>query len=119
MLTGAVSTLEIEKRVEGAIANIKATDLVRVNIVGRHKMGVSPDVHSLEFRYRDRFYYFDAYDRSSLEIDFEAYKSDKSLKGELVRLVFANESLSDKEKADIIEYGFSALMGEIPHGKGY
>ncbi len=42
----------------------------------------------------------------------EIIKNDASLRGEFVRLVQADEKLSDEEKAQMIQYGIRALEGE-------
>jgi hypothetical protein len=65
-----------------------------------------------EKRLSEKFYYFEIKDSSRLSISAEDYVTDKSLKGEFIRLVLLDESLSDKEKDDIISTGISALMGE-------
>jgi DNA repair exonuclease SbcCD nuclease subunit len=112
----ANNQFDIEGLVALSLSEARECDLVRVNLNGYRNAGVSIDVGALRYVFSDKFYYFEIRDVSILKIDFDKYKYDKSLKGELVRLVYADESLSEKEKADIIECGITALMGESARG---
>jgi hypothetical protein len=44
-------------------------------------------------------------------VDYDSFKDDKSVKGEVVRLVQAQD-MDEEEKAKIIELGIRAIMGE-------
>ena len=50
-------------------------------------------------------------DKTSVKIDYESYREDRSLKGEFVRLL-EGEDLPEEERALIIETGMRAIMGE-------
>ena len=47
-----------------------------------------------------------------MKIDVESYMLDVSLKGEYVRQVMADDSLSEEDKKIIIRYGLQAIAGE-------
>ena len=51
-------------------------------------------------------------DRMSLQIRFEDYRHDATLRGEFVRLVEAAPDLSGEEKAQIVRCGLKALAGQ-------
>ena len=47
-----------------------------------------------------------------MKIDYQQFKNDTSLRGELVRLLEKDESLSAKDKTAIIRCGLQVLNGE-------
>ena len=55
--------------------------------------------------------YLSVKDETEKKIDFAAYDTDKTLKGEFVRTVYESTELSDEEKARVIAYGLKALAG--------
>ncbi len=112
-ISGAEREIEIEDRVSEALRGADGRDLVRVVLVGSHSPEAKRSTDALERRFADRFYYFEARDKSRLKISADDYKNDKSLKGEFIRLVIGSSELSDEDKADIIECGIRALAGEI------
>lgn len=60
----------------------------------------------------DKYYYFKLYDHSVIKIDYDNFLYENSVKGELVRLVKADDALDDDTKAAIIAIGIKALTGE-------
>ncbi len=54
-------------------------------------------------------------DKTTSKINIDAYKNDLSLKGEFVRLVYGDNTLTSEEKSKIIRAGLKALMGEKPN----
>lgn len=52
------------------------------------------------------------YDETRLKIDVSDYMLDASLKGEYVRQVMEDESISEEDKKIIIRYGLQAIAGE-------
>ena len=51
-------------------------------------------------------------DETKLAINYDDFALDASLKGEFVRLLKSDESLSEEEKTLIIRCGIQALSGE-------
>lgn len=107
-----LSTAELEGFILKKVADIPKSDLVRVRLVGHRSPEDKYDVFIIEKRLRDKFYYFEIKDDTTLAIRAEDYARDKSLKGEFIRLVLADDGLDDKEKDKIISAGLLALMGE-------
>ena len=56
--------------------------------------------------------YFEIKDSSRIAINPDDYKLDKSLKGEFIRAVSADNTLDENMKEKIIACGIGALMGE-------
>ena len=114
-LTGISRTPEIKDRAEVALSAVPSSDLVRLELCGRFIPGLWKDTTALTEAFRDRFYHFEVKDRSAISVNPEDYKNDKTLKGEFIRTVYADESLSEAEKAKIVECGLSALLGDSYH----
>lgn len=103
---------EADRIIEGLIGGIPREDIVRLTLVGRRPPELTPDSEGIRLRYRDRFYYFELKDESRIRISKEDYMYDKSVKGEFIRLVQSDTSLSDSDRERIIRLGLSALIGE-------
>ena len=97
------------------IAGGDTENLLRVILKGE----VTIDNYSLESdlqKMLERDYYcVSVKDKTTSKINIEKYQKDLSLKGEFVRLVYADDNLSDEEKSKIIRVGLKALMGEKPN----
>ncbi len=110
---GVRREIEIESRIADAVSGISEKDLVRVVLVGEYEPGIRANTESITDRFSRSFYYFEVKDESRLRISSEDYINDKSLKGEFIRLVLADEKLSREERDAIIECGIRALAGEL------
>ena len=111
-LSGAEGRADIDARVEKALLGISHNDLVRVRFCGKRSPELFPDEDAIKSRWQNSFYYFETKDETSLEINPDSYKYDRSLKGEFIRLVASKTDISDAEKDKIIRTGLAALMGE-------
>ncbi len=111
-ITGINSTHELCDKISHACRDIPSSDLLRATLIGGRSPELKLDLIYAEKRLGESFYYFEIKDNSRLSVSAEDYANDKSLKGEFIRLVLLDSTLSDKEKNDIISVGISALMGE-------
>ena len=111
-VTGAQRRIDIEDRAETALSKLRSTDLIRLRFVGEHTPELYPDPDSIVAMHKSRFWHLEAKDESTLRIDPEIYRYDKSLKGEFIRLVLSKEDISPDEKDKIIRAGLAALMGD-------
>ncbi len=112
-ITGARKHSEIESAVASSLEGVGESDLVRVVLVGKKEPLLKPSAEDITARWGGRYFYFEVKDASGIRINPDDYALDKSLKGEFIRLVSREESLSEKERDAIISLGLSALMGEI------
>ena len=110
-----VSTLSnqylVEKEIENATRGIPTGDIVRVVLTGERNIEAELDTDSISTRFMHRHYYFECKDETSIRISPDAFINDKTLKGEFIRGVFADEELSDDEKQKIVLMGLRALHG--------
>ncbi len=111
---GCADTAAIAARVEETLdrAGIPAGDLVKLVLTGALDVECEKDTAYLEARFRDRFYFLKLEDKTTLRVEASEYEWDESLKGEFVRQVMADPSLSEEKKAEIIRVGLRALTGK-------
>ncbi len=102
----------LEKKIRESIARIPECDFVRVVLRGTHGADFIRDTVGLSDRIGTPYFFFEIKDESRLKISPEDYKNDISLKGEFIRLVLSDGTLSEKEKSRMIECGIRALSGE-------
>ncbi len=103
---------EIIAGVEESVRGIPSADLVKVVLTGTLEMEYDVDVPRILRLFSDRFFLFKLYNKTRVRIDYESFRNDRTLKGEFVRLLQADESLSEEERAMIVELGMKAIMGE-------
>lgn len=111
-LGGAEGRREVDERVDSALRGIKSSDLVRLRLCGKRSPELFPDTDAIESRWQSAFFHFEVRDESTVRINPDDYKYDRSLKGEFIRLVTSKDELSESEKSEIIKTGLAALMGE-------
>ena len=78
---------------------------------------IQPEYKRLKYYFElitenEKYYYFEIKDSSRIAINPDDYKLDKSLKGEFIRAVSADNTLDENMKEKIIACGIGALMGE-------
>ncbi len=110
-LSGCSSQTELEQRAEKALAPVPVTDLVKLTVCGEIDPEFDPDYHRIDRTLAERFWYGRRKDESVPLIRPEDYRNDRSLKGEFIRLVQADESLSPEERDAVIRLGLQALYG--------
>ncbi|MCM1326893.1 MAG: exonuclease SbcCD subunit D [Bacteroidales bacterium] len=113
-VTDCETTAEMVEKAETALqgADCENSSLVKIVLKGMLDVECEKDIAYFQSRLNSRFYFVKVYDESVLKIDSEDYLLDESLKGEYVRQVMSDDSLSEEDKAIIIRYGLQALAGE-------
>lgn len=109
-ISRAEKTADIIREAQNSLSAIDGRDLVRLTLVGEFSPELWRDNEAIAKALKDRFYYFEIKDNSRVYLNPEAYKNDKSLKGEFIRTVLADSSIDDLTKSKIIECGIEALM---------
>lgn len=110
-ITEAVSTLEVEEKIDNVVKDIEKEALIKIILTGKVDINSERDINYLEKKYKKEFYFSKIYDETTLKIDYMTYENDASLKGEFIRLVL-KQDLSEEEKRKIITTGIKALTGE-------
>ena len=101
----------VEREIENATRGIPNSDIVRVLLVGERDISTEINTDAIAERFLHRYYYFECRDEARMRISEEAFINDKTLKGEFIRGVLADESLTEDEQKKIISMGLRALHG--------
>ncbi len=97
------------------IAGDNTQNLLRVILKGEVDLDNYSLESDLEKMLAREYYCVSVKDKTTSKINIEKYQKDLSLKGEFVRVVYADDTLTDEEKSKIIRVGLKALMGEKPN----
>ncbi len=81
-------------------------------LTGDIDLDVTIDESLIQNHFKDDFYVLKIKSKYSIKIDYSSFEKDPSLKGEFVRSVKNDASLTEEEKKKIIKYGLDALMGK-------
>lgn len=101
----------VNKKIEDSISDIDKKNAVKLVMTGYTDMERDLDVDRIKDRFFDRFFFLKVYDKTRAQIDYESFAYDRTLKGTFVRLL-QKADIPDENKADIIEAGIRAIMGE-------
>ena len=97
---------------ELAEIGVNDTSLVKIVLKGMLDVECEKDITYFLAGFKSKFYYVKVYDETTLKIDTNDYMLDESLKGEYVRQVMMDGSISEEDKKIIIRYGLQAIAGE-------
>lgn len=113
-VTGCTTTHGIIKKAAEALnaAGCDFSSIVRLVLTGELDAECEKDKLYISSAFEDQYFYFVLADETRLKISIDDYLLDESLKGEYVRTVLGDSSLSDEDKAIIARYGLMALAGE-------
>ncbi len=103
-----VEKTELQIKEEGCTQ----ADLLKIVLCGESDVECEKDIEYIKSRFKNLFYFVKVADETMLKINPDHYLLDESLKGEYVRTVMADETLSQDEKANVIRYGLQAIAGE-------
>lgn len=109
----AMNSNEAAKLIEAEInANqYSANSLVKIVLTGDLDVECELNTDYLEDLFSEYFYCVKIKDQTKMQIRYEDYEKDQSLKGEFVRMVMQSD-LDDKQKSEVIRCGIQALSGE-------
>lgn len=113
-ISGAEDTLSAMKVVEAFLCNLNCPEgsIGEFILTGDIDLDVTIDEDLIQAHFKDRFYLLKIKSKYSIKIDYGSFEKDQSLKGEFVRSVKNDSSLTEEEKEKIIKYGLDALMGK-------
>lgn len=113
-ISNCKTNTDIRARIDAALEShqIDTDDLLKIVLIGEIEVECEKNIEYLAKNFMDRFYFVKIKDKTQIAVDYNDYEFDASLKGEFVRIVKGDASLSEEEKAEIIRCGFQALNGE-------
>ena len=112
-VTDVYTTHEASERIEQTIAkgDYSSKSLVRFVLTGNVDVNYDINTHFLEEHFASYFFYEQVVDETTLQLDYQDFEKDASLKGEFIRMVLGS-GLDEGRKNKIIRCGIDALMGE-------
>ena len=110
-VTADMNLQAVATKARELLLDVDEQDLVKFVITGEREMDDELDIIRFVRLFENKYYFVKCYDRTRTLIDYDSFKYDKSLKGEFVRIVQAQD-MDEDEKAKIIEIGIRAIMGE-------
>ncbi|MBE6655819.1 MAG: DNA repair exonuclease [Ruminococcaceae bacterium] len=116
-VTGAVTLPEIEKRVNAAVAAIPESDMVRLHLIGEVEEHYLKQPEQIKLLLDGRFFF--ARVKDGIRLRMRPTVGDVSLRGEFIRRVLSDSSLSEEDKQRVLSYGLRALDGELPEDTSY
>ena len=110
-ISACTSYYDIERTVQSALEGVRAVDMVKLTLCGKHQAGLRKDISLLSARLNDGYFHAKVTDEAKAVVDYSAYENDLSERGEFVREV-SRCALSEEERAEILDVGLKALAGE-------
>ena len=117
-ITGCLTTSRILTVATDALsaAGCQSSSLVKLVLTGELDSDCEKDIGYLLSVLEDKYYFCKIIDETKLKITIEDYLLDESLRGEFVRTVWGDGTLSEDDKAAVVRYGLKALDGEEADG---
>lgn len=110
-ITGVSSAYDAVIKIKSCIKFDKK-NIYRINLIGETNIDSETMERDIEKYLSNVCAYISVRDKTIKKIDIKEYVGDLSVKGEFIRTVFSDKTLSDDEKIQIIRCGLKALAGE-------
>lgn len=113
-VSGCQDTMQILQRVTEELNGqaYDAKSLIKIVLTGQVDVECEKNIPYLLQSLQEDYYFLKIYDETKLSVDYEAFRYDESLKGEFVRMLQNDASLTEEERSTIIRFGIQALAGE-------
>ena len=106
-------TLACLKKIEAEMekADISKEDSLRIILKGKKGLEQERNLRYLQLQLQDSVFFLEIQDESELSWNREEAMKEKSLKGEFLRVLAAQDNLSKEEQEEIIALGMGLLQG--------
>jgi len=113
-VAGAETTTDISDKIQAVLkeSDVSKDDLVKIILKGAVDVDCEKNIGYLSGVLQDRFFAAKVKDETTFAIRIADYEKDISLKGEFVRTVMGDSSLSEDDKMQVIRCGIRLLAGE-------
>lgn len=108
-VTGCKDLVDVKNRVNEEVKDIKKEDILLINLIGELPVDAEVDTKDI-LVHLNSFYFVVVKNKTLTQIRLEDYINDKSLIGEFVRGVYANDSFSPEMKQKILSTGLKLIM---------
>lgn len=110
-ITAVSDTAVMLQKIDSATAGVSPDAMLKLVLTGRLSEGARKDVELFKKHLEERFWFAKIKDKTHIELRFEDYVNDVSLKGEFIRKALSSD-LSEDDKNRVIECGLAALSGQ-------
>lgn len=110
-ISGCADSYAAYRKVKEQV-RFEKNDLYRINLVGETDAENDRFAPDVEKYLSEECYFVSVKDKTKRTVNADAFRNDKTLRGEFVRGVLGNANLSEEDKAAVFSYGLKALQGE-------
>lgn len=109
---GLKDYIQVRERVLSLLGEkVSPNSLVKVVLIGERVPELDLDINGLTYSLNNAFFYAKVKDETLILVNVNDYDTDKSVRGEFVRLVMES-NLTKEEMGEILKTGLNALKGE-------
>ena len=111
---GVTADMDVQSTINKAkkyLDDVDSQDMIKFVLTGERELDDELDIVRFVRAFENKYFFVKCYDHTKTLVDYDSFLYDKSLKGEFVRLVQAQD-MDEDQKAKIIELGIRAIMGE-------
>ena len=109
-VTGLSGQAEVLRKIEAELS-VDAEDMPRIVLVGEADFPTDGIANFIQTRLKDRYFALSVKDETVKALNLEKYMGQVSIEAEFIRVVQANETLSERDKKEVISIGLKALSG--------
>ncbi len=110
-ITSVSDTAVMLNKIDTATADVSADAMLKLVLVGKLSEDARKDLELFKKHLDERFWFAKIKDKTRIELRFEDYVNDVSLKGEFIRKALSSD-LPEDVKNRVIECGLAALSGQ-------
>ncbi|MCR5755725.1 MAG: DNA repair exonuclease, partial [Acetatifactor sp.] len=113
-VTDSMTSAQIREKIREELIKrcYETKSLLKIVLCGTVDVECEKNLEYLKKEFEQDYYFVKIYDETTLSMHYEDYRLDRSLKGEFVRTVEADDSLSESDRMAIIRYGLQLIAGE-------
>ena len=108
-LSGSSDLVDAKAKVDAEVKDINKDDILLINLVGNLPVNAEISSEDIKVYLDGKFYFVYIKNKTSTLIRLEDYVNDKSLIGEFVRGVYANEEYDDETKQKVLSIGIKLI----------
>lgn len=109
-VSGLTGLAEVLQKAEQELT-VSEDDILRLVLVGEAAFDMDGAVNMLQNRWREKCFALSVKDETERALDLSKYDGQVSIEAEFIRVVMANEKLTERQKKEVISLGLKALSG--------
>lgn len=109
-VSGLKGIADVLRKLEEEISVLEE-DMLRIVLTGEADFDTDGMENMILSRWRGKCFAISVKDETERALDLSKYEGQVSIEAEFIRVVLANETLSDRQKKEVISLGLKALSG--------